>query len=305
MPDTDVRIPAQDDTYTIRIAPGYISITDHNKPKIDSQKRSKPKPKKTPAAPSRNKFTPKSRLSFKKTLNEIRPHKLPTQYIVLNFLWTSNQPKDWKRTVSNLRRRMVARFPKCWFFWRLMPEKQRGVPVLHLLGRLEDDMDMNELQVLITDWWAKLLGFDPTMVTDPVVAQAVTRTHDRLFKKISSEEPTTHHSKFHESWMKLGKRWDVWNQKHIPLAVVEELVIKQQCHHEIKRVLLDAVETDIKEIEERFQGQLGSHDFAMLRASINGKQRYLEKLRAMDDNFIFLTPEYIELVKETMRDFCE
>lgn len=302
MADLDIRIPDPDDTYTIRIAPGYISITDHNKPEMDKPKPTTTKTRKTPAPSSRTKFTSRSRLSLQKSLNEIRLSKRPTHYIVLTCMYSQN-PKDWKRAVTNLRRRFVAKFPRSWFFWRLMPETQRGVPILHLLGRLEDDIPLNELQRLVTRWWGKIHDQGWLNGSGVVLAQEVSGSPEKLFRKMGCEEPTTHHTSYFESWGKLGKRWAVWNEKNVPYDVVEEITVKHDCHHEIKRVLLDAVEQDIREIETRLHGTTSAYEHTMLMDSLNGKRRYLNKLAAMDDNLIFLNREYMNLVKETIREY--
>jgi hypothetical protein len=304
MTDHDMRIPDSDDSYTVRIAPGYISITDHNKPKVDRPKTTRTKPKRASSAPSLSRFTSKSRLALQKSLNEVKVYRWPTHYIVLTFPQASLNATDWKRTVSNLRRRVVERFPRCWFFWRLMPEKQRGVPVLHLLGRLEDDMDVNAVQKMMTGWWANLLGFDPALVRRPVVAQLVTGTHERLFMKIASEEPTTRHTAYHAAWMKLGRRWDVWNRKRIPFDIVDEVEVKHQCHEEIMRVLIDRVYRDIAEIEARLAAQTGDTDYDRLTKSLLVKRQFLEKLQFRGDILIFPGDDYMDLVRETLRDFC-
>ena len=305
MTDLDIRIPDPDDTYTIRIAPGYVSITDHNKPKVDKQKRTVTEPKKTPSAPSRSKFTPLSRRSLQKALNEVRLHKRPTHYIVLTQPSASMNAKDWKRGISNLRRRVVNNFPHCWFFWRLMPEKQRGVPVLHLLGSLADNMDVKEVQEKFAGWWSKLNDLHWTEQPKAVRVQEVTPPHDKLFRKMCNAEPATHHTSYHEAWGKLGKRWDVWNGKNIPYDVVEEFTIKHDCHHEIKRVLMGSVEEDIKEIETRMSGQVDSHEFSMLRDSLHGKRQFLDKLSAMDDNLLYLDKEHIDFIREILSEYSE
>ncbi|EGB13768.1 hypothetical protein DND132_0552 [Pseudodesulfovibrio mercurii] len=304
MADLDIRIPDPDDEYTIRIAPGYVSITDHNKPKASGPKKQKAKVSKSPAAPSRSRFTDKSRLSLQKALNEIKLHKTPTHYIVLTCM-TSPSPKDWKRAITNLRRRFVANFPRSWFFWRLMPETQRGVPILHLLGRLENDMPEDELQNLVKGWWVKINDLDGTMEDRAVRVQVVSDSPEKLFRKMGSDEPTTHHTSCFESWGKLGKRWAVWNEKNVPFDVVEEITVKHDCHHEIKRVLLDAVEQDIHEIEARLQGQTGSSEYFKLVDSLNKKQQYLDKIRAMDDNLIFLDAKDMALFRDTLREFSD
>lgn len=304
MTDHDMRIPDPDDSYTIRIAPGYLSITDHNKPKTDRPKTKRTKPKRVSAAQSLSRFTAKSRLALQKSLNEVEKHKRHTHYIVLTFPQPPRNAKDWKRAVSNLRRRVVERFPQCWFYWRLKPEKQRGVPVLHLLGRLEDDMDMNTVQEMLTGWWTNLLGFDPALLPRTVDAQLVTGTHERLFIKLASEEPTTRHTTYHDAWMQLGRRWDVWNRKHIPLDIVETVEIKHQCHEEIMRVLIDKIYRDIAEIEERLANQTGSIDYDRLNKSLLEKRRYLEKLQFQGDILIFPGDDYMDLVRETLREFC-
>jgi hypothetical protein len=304
MTDHDMRIPDPDDTYTVRIAPGYISITDHNKPTTDRPKTTRNKPKRTAPAQSLSRFSAKSRLALQKSLNEVKAHRRPTHYIVLTFPQPSLNAKDWKRMVSNLRRRVVERFPLCWFFWRLMPEKRRGVPVLHLLGRLEDDMDVSAVQEMMTEWWANLLGFDPTLIHKPVDAQLVTATHERLFIKFASEEPTILHTSYHDAWMKLGRRWDVWNRKCIPFDIVADVKVKHQCHKEVMRVLIDRVYRDIAEIEERLAGQAGNTDYDRLSKSLLVKRQFLEKLQFRGDILIFPGDDYMGLVRETMRDFC-
>ncbi|SKA72099.1 hypothetical protein SAMN02745704_00283 [Paucidesulfovibrio gracilis DSM 16080] len=305
MADLDIRIPDPDDSYTIRIAPGYISITDHNKPKVDTPKKVAPKTKKIPAPPSRSTFTEKSRRSFKKALNEIKLTKLPTHYIVLTVPNASQAPKDWKRGVGNLRRRMIENFPRCWFFWRLMPEKQRGLPILHLLGSLNDPVGCDELQELLTKWWSKINDIHWTVQPRVVRVQEVTGPHDRLFKKMSCAEMTTQHNEFYEAWGKLGKRWDRWNGKNIPYDVVEKFTVKHACHHEIKRVLMDSVEQDINEIEGRLRDDTDYDKRQMLANSLNGKRQFLNKLAAMDDDITFLDREHMDLVWETIREFSE
>jgi hypothetical protein len=302
MADLDIRIPDPDDEYTIRIAPGYVSITDHNKPKTSGPKRQKAAPPKAPALPSRSRFTPKSQLSLRKTLGEIRKSKPPTHYIVLTGM-TSLSPKDWKRAVTNLRRRFVENFPQSWFFWRIMPEKQRGMPVLHLLGRLEDTMSMDELRKMVTAWWAKINGQGWLDGSDVVVAQEVTGSPKRLFMKISTDEPATYHHQYHEAWGKLGKRWAIWNEKRVPYAPVEEFKVKQACHHELKRVLMDAVSREIAEIEVLLQGETDSYVRGGLVDGLNNKQRYLNKLAAMDDNLTFLDVEDMALFRQTLREY--
>jgi len=302
MADLDIRIPDPDDEYTIRIAPGYVSITDHNKPKVSGPKKQKAKVSKSLAAPARNRFTAKSRLSLQKALNEIKLRKPPTHYIVLTCM-TSPSPKDWKRAITNLRRRFVENFPRSWFYWRLMPEKQRGVPILHLLGRLEDAMPMDELRKLVTGWWVKINDLDGTLEHRAVRVQAVSGSPEKLFRKMGSGEPTTHHTRYFESWGKLGKRWAVWNEKNVPFDVVEEITVKHDCHHEIKRVLLDAVEQDINEIEARLQKQTGTPEYITLIESLNKKRQYLDKIRGMDDNLIFLDTKDMELFRDTLREY--
>lgn len=223
---------------------------------------------------------------------------------MLTFPNVPDNAKDWKRgAVSNLRRRFVNKFPQCWFFWRLMPEKQRGVPVLHLLGRLEDDVDTDTLRELVTDWWAKLLGFDPAMVANTVDVQLVTGTHEKLFKSFSREEPPTQHTSYYEAWSKLGKRWDFWNRKRIPFGVVEDFNVRLQAHEEVLRVLIDRVYRDIDEIKARLSGQTGAAEFDRLQKSIAGKQRFLDKLQFRGDNIMFPDEECMELARETLREF--
>lgn len=306
MADLDIRIPDPDDTYTVRLAPGYIGITDHNKPKTDKPKRTATKPDKTPKAPSRSKFTKISQRKLRKELNEIKAHKRPTHYIVLTLPSASMNPSDWKRqSVGNLRRRVVENFPRSWFFWRLMPEKQRGVPVLHLLGSLHDTMDVKEVEEKFTGWWTKINDLHWTMQDRVVRVQAVAPPHDVLFRKMSRDEPATYHSSYHEAWGNLGKRWDVWNRKLIPFDVVEEVAIKHDCHHEVKRVMVDSVEDDIKEIEGRLASSTEYQERKMLVDSLNGKRQFLDKLSAMDDDLIFMNDEYMQLFRETLREYGE
>jgi hypothetical protein len=304
MADHDMMIPDPDDSYTVRIAPGYISIIDHNKPKVDRPKTKSTKPKRVSSSQSLSRFTPKSRLALQKTLNEVKVYRRPTHYMVLTFPQPSLNAKDWKRAVSNLRRRVVERFPQCWFFWRLKPEKQRGNPVLHLLGRLEDDTDVNAVQEMMTGWWANLLGFDPALVHQPVDVQLVTGTYERLFIKLASEEPTTRHTTYHGAWMKLGRRWDVWNRKSIPFDIVTDVKVKHPCHEEIMRVLTDKVYRDIDEIEKRMVSQTGNTDYDRLNKSLLVKRQFLEKLQFRGDILIFPGDDYMDLVRESMRDFC-
>ncbi|WP_147820331.1 hypothetical protein [Salidesulfovibrio onnuriiensis] len=304
MADLDIKLPYHEQTYTIRLATGYLSIIDDSREQPERTSRQEQSTPKEPVARARSRFTKKSQLSLQKALNELRPHCDPTHYIVLSFRGRSSEnPKQWKRDISNLRRRVVSCYPASWFFWRLIPEKQRGIPVVHLLGSLGDDLSSDVLENQLNAWWQKIIGCDPRTHDGCVSVQEVTETPERLKIKMSAPEPSTHHTSFYEAWGKLGKRWDVWNRKMIPFCPVEELTITHECHHEVKRVLLDTVEKEIADIEAELGNRPEIGRFDQLRESLHAKKEFLGKLHSADDNFMFLQHEQMEFVWKLIREF--
>lgn len=185
----------------IHIFPGYIAIRHPFSAGIhtDPPKRGKVR-----------EFSAKSRKRFICSLLSL--HRQPTHFVTLTYPNDYPSPKEAKDHLHHFAVLLVQSFPKCWFFWKIEPQK-RGAPHFHLVGDFGEDWPIFKLRAWVAATWFRVVGSGDIRHLKAGTSVDPVTTHRRLVSYLVKyvSKPQGHHD-----WEDPGRFWGKINSANIP-----------------------------------------------------------------------------------------
>lgn len=177
-----------------------------------------------PPGASRGVVSTLSKRSRKRLLRKLasidhdKLHCMPL-FVTLTYpgTWPAD-PKQWKRDLDNICKRLQRRFPNAAIVWKLEPQ-QRGAPHFHLL--------LFNVPWLDRDWIAQA-WYDVVGSNDPnhlLAGTEVRRVRSwrgvlsyaaKYVAKVNEELPT--------GWENVGRIWGIRGAKNLPITIVRFMI---------------------------------------------------------------------------------
>lgn len=302
----DLRESSPQDRYKVRIAPGYIGVTDLNKQEAKAQSKPPVKRKNSPTYNLVSTFSKKSRNRLIQDLNRLQYP--PRIFVSLTFP-PSHTPVDghaFNTPLKNLARHIRRDFPESWFLWRMEPHKNDARPHFHLLGTTKVGGEPESVRSWFQQRWGRIIGVDHTKLPRLTNVARVYGHLDRLYRDFSKKENAYMHSVSSTEWRKAGRRWGRINANKIPYGDVIEREVTWELFREIRFAVLDHLQTEIIEMEAKLAactpGQ-NTSEMRKLQMAVLDKQQFHVNVSQRHDFFAILNEEHIDLVKQTIRDW--
>lgn len=159
-------------------------------------------------------FSKRSRLHLQKKLYSLsQPPKFLITLTYPNFFPACAE--EWKRHLDNFRRALSKRFLHYWFFWKLEPQK-RGAPHYHLIGDLNEEVDITDFRHLVSALWYQVCGrIDPKHLRAGTEVKIIRQSQKRLQTYVSKYISKVDMSDY-EQWSTPGRFWGVLGKNNLP-----------------------------------------------------------------------------------------
>ncbi|MGL1862676.1 MAG: hypothetical protein OCC46_09155 [Pseudodesulfovibrio sp.] len=266
------------------------SPSDKRKSKTDS-----PPKKKQPS------FSRNSRNNLIKAINSLT--ELPEFLITLSYPdGVSSDPKEWKKDLNNLARRLKHRYPDSWWIWRIEPQTKTGKPHYHIIGSTADSITKDNFRQWLAPKWCKLVGLDPKEAKFTTRIQEVSGDEGKLERYFSKPERKTYKG-YLEGWTKLTNRWGKVNKANIPSVDLDEFEVDQATMDETKELVLGSIQTQIDVLQKEYDSMSNftpHRERQTIEKSIKAKKKHMYNIRFTGDFFSILDVEHIDLIRQTL-----
>lgn len=179
-------------------------------------------------------FSSRSRNKLLKTLFSLS--RYPTYFITLTYQFYPADSKEWKRHLDNFRRRLIEKFPKAWFFWKLEPQKS-GAPHYHLVGEIGDKIHIQSLRRLVSWLWFDVCGTGSEKHLKAGTQVKIINNSFRQVQAYVSKYISKVDSTEYSEWAHPGRFWGIFGRENMPESTVIAITMDKAEFFVVRRLI--------------------------------------------------------------------